>query len=262
MTARSRPSLDELRAVAQPGAVIGRVSGEHWAGKLYMRHVSIHLTRALIPVRRVTPDGLTWSMLLLGPLAGLVLTVPHWWSAVVAFALVQLQELLDCADGELARWRGQTGPRGIYIDRLGHYVTDASLAIAVGVHADGGLASIAGWTTLGLATGVLVLITKAETDLVHSARAAAGLAVAPDDAVTAAPRRSLLRRARSAVLRLPVNRALLAIEMTILATVAAVADAIAGTPVGMQVLAVALLCIAVFVAVGHLLSVVTSGRLR
>jgi len=258
----SRPSVAELRAVAQPPSVVGRISGEHWAGKLYMRHLSIHLTRALAAYRWVTPDGLTWSMLLLGPVAGLVLTVPHLWSAVVALLLVQLQELIDCSDGELARWRGHTGPRGIYIDRLGHYVTDASLAIAVGVHADGGLGSIDGWTTVGLATGVLVLLTKAETDLVHAARASAGLAIAPDDAATAAPRRSMLRRIRAAVMHVPFNRALLAIEMTILATVAAAIDASSGTDAAMQVLSVALLATGCLVAVAHLLSVVTSGRLR
>jgi phosphatidylglycerophosphate synthase len=262
MTARTRPSLAELRAVAQPTTVLGRVSGEHWAGRLYMRHVSIHLTRALLPFRWVTPDGLTWAMLMLGPVAGVVLTLPHWWSAVIALLLVQLQELLDCSDGELARWRGETGPRGIYIDRLGHYVTDASLAIAVGVHADGGLGSIAGWTSVGLATGVLVLLTKAETDLVLAARAAAGLAKVPDDAATAAPRASLLRRLRRTAMRVPFNRALLAIEMTMLVTVAAAADALVGTPVGVQVLSVTLLGVGCLVVVAHLLSVVSSGRLR
>ena len=48
--------LEELRAVAQPETVVGRVSGEHWAGRLYMRQISIHLTRALVNTR-VTPDG-------------------------------------------------------------------------------------------------------------------------------------------------------------------------------------------------------------
>src|SRR4051794_4482849 len=112
MTARSRPSLAELRAVAQPPTVLGRVSGEHWAGTLYMRHVSLHLTRALLPIGWVTPDGLTWAMLVLGPVAGLVLTLPHWWSVLVAVLLVQLPGVLDCSDGGLARSRGRARPRG------------------------------------------------------------------------------------------------------------------------------------------------------
>jgi phosphatidylglycerophosphate synthase len=258
----SRPSLAELRAVAQPRDVLGRVSGEHWAGRLYMRHVSVHLTRAVAPVRWVTPNGLTWAMLLCGLGAAAVLTVPRWWTALIAFLLVQLQELLDCSDGELARWRQRFGASGIYLDRIGHYVTDAGLAIAVGVHADGGFGSVDGWTSVGLATGVLVLLTKAETDLVHMARAATGLPPAADDAATAAPRQSLLRRLRRMAMRVPFNRALLAIELTTLALAAAIADAAAETGRFMQGLSMGLLAIAGIVVVAHLLSVLTSGRLR
>lgn len=261
-----RPSLAELRAVGQPPAVLGRVSGEHWAGKLYMRHVSIRLTRIVAPTR-VTPDGLTWTMIVAGVGAALVLTVPHWWSAVVAMVLIQVQLLVDCSDGELARWRRHhgahaSGARGIYLDRLGHYVTDAGLAIAVGVHADGGLGAAHRWTTLGLCTGVLVLVTKAETDLVQAARASAGLPPAPDDVATATPQVSLLRRLRRVAYRFPFNRALLAFEMTVLATVAAAASAAGGSDLGMKVLTATLLGIAGFVAFAHLLSVVASGRLR
>jgi phosphatidylglycerophosphate synthase len=258
----SRPSLAELRAVAQPRDVLGRVSGEHWAGRLYMRHVSLHLTRAVTPFRWVTPNGLTWAMLLCGLAAAVVLTVPRWWTALIAFVLVQVQELLDCSDGELARWRQRFGASGIYLDRIGHYVTDAGLAIAVGVHADGGLGSVDGWTTVGLATGVLVLLTKAETDLVHMARAASGLPRAADDAATAAPRRSVLRRLRRMAMRVPFNRALLAIELSTLALAAAVTDAAADTGRFMSGLSVALLAVAAVVVVAHLLSVLTSGRLK
>jgi phosphatidylglycerophosphate synthase len=261
-----RPSLAELRAVAQPPEVLGRVSGEHWAGKLYMRHASIRLTRLVAPTS-VTPDGLTWTMIVAGVGAALVLTVPHWWSALLAMLLIQVQLLVDCSDGELARWRRrngspETGARGIYLDRLGHYVTDAGLAIAVGVHADGGLGSAHRWTTLGLCTGVLVLVTKAETDLVQAARASAGLPPARDDVATATPQVSLLRRLRRIVARFPFNRALLAFEMTVLATVAGAVSAGAGTDLGMKVLAGTLLGIAGFVTLAHLASVLASGRLR
>jgi phosphatidylglycerophosphate synthase len=115
-----------------------RASGEHWAGTLYMRHVSIYITRLLVPTR-VTANAVTWIMLLCGIASWVVLTIPHVWSVAVAFVLIQLQGTLDCTDGELARWRGQSSAVGIYVDRLGHYVTDAGLAVAVGVHADGGL---------------------------------------------------------------------------------------------------------------------------
>ncbi|HEU5034046.1 MAG TPA: CDP-alcohol phosphatidyltransferase family protein [Mycobacteriales bacterium] len=257
----SRPTLAELRAVAQPPSVLGRVSGEHWAGKLYQRHLSIRLTR-LVAATRVTPDALTWLMLSIGVVAALVLTIPHVWAAVVAALLVQLQGVVDCMDGELARWRRQTGPTGIYVDRIAHYVTDAGLAVAVGVHADGGFASIGGWTTVGLAAGFLVLLTKAETDLVHVARVQSGRPPITDTAEVAASHVSGLRRLRALVRSLPFNRVLLAIELSALALVAAAVDAGRGDRVAMQVLDVVLLAVAGIVVVGHLLAVVTSSRLR
>lgn len=257
----ARPTLEEIREVAQPDAVVKRSSGEHWAGPLYMRHLSIRLTRLVAPTR-VSPDGLTWAMLGTGVAAALVLTVPHVWAALLAFLLIQAQGVIDCMDGELARWRRRTGPVGIYVDRIGHYVTDGALAVAVGVHADGGLGHIGGWTTVGLAGGFLILLTKAETDLVHVARAQSGLPPVADTAAAAASRRSLLRRLRSIAGAMPFNRALLAIEMTFLALVASIVDEIDGSLTATQVLSVALLVIAGIVVVGHLLATVTSARLR
>ena len=57
------PSVAELRRVAQPEGVLGRRSGEHWAGRLYMRHVSIYATRVLVALR-VAPNTVTFVGLL------------------------------------------------------------------------------------------------------------------------------------------------------------------------------------------------------
>ncbi|HVX71083.1 MAG TPA: CDP-alcohol phosphatidyltransferase family protein [Mycobacteriales bacterium] len=257
----SRPSVAELRAVAQPDSVVGRVSGEHWAGRLYQRRVSIHITRLLAPTR-VTPNAITWTMLLTGPGAALAMSVPHLWGPIVAFAVIQVQGTLDCVDGELARWRDQRGPSGIYLDRIGHYVTDGLLAIGVGVHADGGLNHIAGWTTVGLAAGFLVLLTKAETDLVHVARVQSGRPPITDTAEVARPRDGLLRQLRRLAGTLPFNRALLALEMTVLAVVAAAVDAGRGCLGATRVLSVVLLAIAGVVVAGHLLATLASDRVR
>ncbi|HVS67276.1 MAG TPA: CDP-alcohol phosphatidyltransferase family protein [Mycobacteriales bacterium] len=258
---QSRPSIAELRAVAQPESVVGRVSGEHWAGKLYQRKISLHITRALVPTA-VTPNGVTWMMLVCGLLAALTMTVPHLWGPLVAFVLIQLQGTLDCVDGELARWRDQRAASGIYLDRIAHYVTDGGLAIGVGVHADGGLGSIGGWTAVGLAAGFLILVTKAETDLVHVARVQSGLPPIADTAEVARPRAGLIRQLRRFAATLPFNRALLALEMTVLAVVAASVDAGRGCLGDTRVLSVVLLAIAVIVVLGHLLATLASDRLR
>jgi phosphatidylglycerophosphate synthase len=257
----ARPSLAELRAVAQPASVVGRVSGEHWAGRLYQRRISIHITRLLVGTA-VTPNAITWTMLITGPLAALAMSVPRLWGPLVAVGVIQVQGTLDCVDGELARWRDQRGASGIYLDRIGHYVTDSCLAVGVGVHADGGLAAIGGWTAIGLAAGFLILLTKAETDLVHVARAQSGRPPIADTADVARPRGSVLRRLRRFAATVPFNRALLALEMTVLAAIAAGVDAGRGGLAATQVLAVVLLAIAGLVVVGHLLATLASDRLR
>ena len=44
----SRPSIAELRAATQPASIFERNSGEHWAGRLYVRRFSPYLTRMLL----------------------------------------------------------------------------------------------------------------------------------------------------------------------------------------------------------------------
>nr|MBA2529277.1 CDP-alcohol phosphatidyltransferase family protein [Euzebyales bacterium] len=172
----SKPSVAELRAVCQPAGLVGRRSGEHWAGRLYMRRLSIHATRHLVGAP-VSANTLTGLMIVVGMAAAAAATIPTLWAALLAAVGIQGYLLLDCADGEVARWRRTTSPTGVYLDRVGHYVVEVALIAAVGARADGGLTSMGGWTTLGLLAAVLALLTKAETDLVAVARAAAGLPV-------------------------------------------------------------------------------------
>jgi phosphatidylglycerophosphate synthase len=256
---RRRPSLDELRAVVHPEHLVRDVSREHWMGRLYMRRVSLRVTQLLAPTR-ITPDGVTWAMVVSGLAAALLLTVPSVWATLGAVLLIQVQVLCDCSDGELARWRGWSGARGIYLDRFGHYTTDAGVVCAVGVHADGGLGSIAGWTTVGLVGAVLVLVSRAETDLVHVARAYVGLPRFEPAAI--APQVSGVRRLRRIAYAVPLNRLLLAWDLSVALVVVAIVDVVAGSTVGYQVLAVVLALVGVLVCLLHLLTILTSARLR
>jgi phosphatidylglycerophosphate synthase len=199
-------------------------------------------------------------MIACGLLAALVLTVPHPLTPLLAFVLIQGQLLLDCVDGEVARWRRTTSPAGIYLDRIGHYTTDAGLVIALGVRVDGGLTSIDGWTTLGLAAGVLVLMSKAETDLVHVSRALSGAPPLADRGVTM--RRGAVSTLRQVARFVPFNRALLAQEFSLLAVLAGLVDGVTGGLTGSRVLLYAVAVISVIVAGGHLLSILRSDKLR
>jgi phosphatidylglycerophosphate synthase len=257
----STPSIAELRAVCQPEALLGRVDAEHWAGRLYMRRVSPYVTRILIATP-LTPNGVTWLMIASGLLAALALTFPGVLGAVGAFVLVQLQLLFDCCDGEVARWRGRFSARGVYLDGIGHYSTDAALAAALGVRAAGGWDSIDGWTTLGIAVAVLVLFLKSETHLVEVALGGSESTRAAPPSDGSLPRPGLLRRMRRALRFVPFFRAFLAVEATVLALVAAVVDAVIGDLSATRALLLALVPLALVTVAGHLVAILASDRLR
>jgi len=257
----STPSIAELRAATQPASIFERNSGEHWAGRLYMRRLSPYLTRLLLRAG-VTPNVATWLMIAVGLLAAAALSFPGLATAVGAVALIQLQLALDCSDGELARWTQRHSVAGVYLDRIGHVVTETALPIALGVRADGGWDSLGGWTALGLLIAVLVLLIKSETALLYWARAEAGLPLLEDRPAVAAPRASGLRRLRRALRFAPFFRAFVAMELTLLALAAAVADAVAGDLAGSRALVLVLLPVAAVTTVGHLVAILASDRLR
>ena len=255
------PTIAEVRAVVQPPGLLARNSGEHWAGRLYMRRVSPHLTRLLIPTP-LTPNAVTWMMLGCGLLAAGALSVPGLWTALAAVALIQLQLLLDCSDGELARWRRVGSPAGIYLDRVAHFATESALPIGLGVRADGGWDSIGGWTSLGLLVAVLVLLKMAQAPLVAVARMEAGRPPLADTATVAAPRPSGIRRLRRALGYVPFFRAFVAVEATLLALAAAIVDAVTGDLGGSRGLVIVLLPIAAVTVAGRLAAIMLSDRLR
>lgn len=212
MSARSsRPSVAELRAATQPPGIFERNSGEHWAGRLYVRRVSPYATRLLIGLH---PNTVTGLMICVGVAAGAVLAVDDaLWAALAAFALIQLQILLDCSDGEVARWKGISSPVGVYLDRIGHWFTETALPIGLGI--------AAGEPVLGLVAAVLQLLIKGESALVAVARLEAGLPRLEDHADVVAPRPSLLAALRRLAARAPFYRVFVAVEFTILAVIAA-----------------------------------------
>jgi phosphatidylglycerophosphate synthase len=257
----STPSIAELRAATQPASLFARNSGEHWAGRLYVRRLSPYVTRRLLATR-VTPNAVTWAMIAVGLIAAAVLTLPGVLPALAAALLIQGQILLDCVDGELARWRRQFSPAGIYLDRLGHFVTETALPIGLGIRADGGWDEIGGYTTLGLLAAVLALLVRMEIVLVHVARAEAGKPPFQDTASASAPRLSALRRLRRALGLFPFFRAFVAIEATLLALAAALLDLALGDLEATRVLVVALVPVAAVTALGRLFAILASERLR
>lgn len=259
-----KPSVAELRPVVHPEGVKDRRSGEHWAGRLYMREVSLRVDRYVVNTR-ITPNQLTYLMVVAGVLAGAALLVPGLAGALLGAVLIQVYLLLDCVDGEIARWRKQTSITGVYLDRIGHYLSEAALLAGFGLRAADlfhrqGTATHWEWAFLGTLAALGAILIKAETDLVDVARARSGLAAVKDEA--SVPRSSGLALARRAAAALKFHRLVGGVEASLFIVFVAVLDMIDGglffTRLGVAVLA----AIAVLQTLLHLVSILASSRLR
>jgi phosphatidylglycerophosphate synthase len=256
----SGPSLTELKATGQPPEIISRLNDEHWAGRLYMRRVS---PGAVWIFARLgwSPNAVTVGFIVCGVAAGAVAALGGLASAVAAALLIQAYLLLDCADGELARWSGRTSVTGVYLDGIGHYLGETALLAGLGVRAQGHLTWSGGYVSAGLAAAVLAALVKAETDNVIVARAKCGLAGSHADA-SLAPRAGGLALARRLASALRVHRVIQAVELSVLILVAAIIDAARGGLAATRVLVIACLVIAALMAVAHLIAIVASRRLQ
>lgn len=255
----SRPSLEELRQVCQPQSTMQRRNAEHWLARLLLRRISLRIT-ALLLRTPVTANQLTGLMIAVGLLAAVPAAMAGPWTALSCLALVLLYFLLDLCDGEVARWRRQTSVTGVYLDRVGHYVVEAALLTAFGFRAGG--QEFGGWSTLGVATALLAVLVKAETDLVDVARARSGLVAAADGA--AELRNATLGGMRRLAGAVKVNTWTGALESAALLAVVAVVDAfvVVDGLTATRALVGLLFGIAATMSVLHLASILASRRLR
>lgn len=251
------PNIAELRAVCQPPAKLASRNGEHWAGRLYMRRVSLRLTRQLVRTP-LSPTMLTWTMVVCGVAAGIALLIPGLWGAVLAVVLFQLFLLFDCVDGEVARWKRKYSTTGVYVDRFGAYFADAALMIGAGFRAAHG--SSEGWVVAGMAAALGVVLLKASSDLVDVARARSDLP--PVDEAAAVPRSAgvaTLRRIASAV---KLHRVANGIEASLILLAAAMVDSLLGSGSPTQLAVAGITTITWAMVFAHLASILSSSRLR
>ena len=259
-TRPAEPTIAQLREITQPPSVRTRAGAEHWVAHAYLRDISPFLTRLLLRAG-FTANGVTWLMILSAALAAVATGWPTLLGAVLVVVLVQLQMLLDCSDGEVARWRATSSPRGVSLDRVGHNVAECGIAVALGVRATGELRVSGPWISAGLLLGLLVALNKVENDLVHVARHYAGMTQMRDAEEVRVPSRGLLRRARQVARFVPFHRVFHSVELSLLVLAAALVDLVADGA-ATRVLLAGLVAAAVVTVVGHLAAVLGSARLR
>ena len=265
---RRSATVADVRRYGQPPGLKERRNEEHWAGRLYMRSLSPYV--AWLALRMgFSPNHLTYLMMVSGVLAGFVVSLPvsgtgALWTALGGALLVQVYLLLDCVDGEVARYLRQTSVAGVFLDRIGHYLSEVALLAGLGFAAQGGWEN-GGWVELGLLAALGAALVKAETDNVVVARAKSGLPADPPGGERALrPRSTGMALARQAASMLRFHRIIGAVELSLLILAAAVLDAVLGTdtPAATRVLTVAVAAVAVLQTLLHLVSILASRRLK
>ena len=248
--------IDQLRSMAQPPSTLSRRNAEHWLSGVYGRRVSIYFTWMAVRLG-ISADTVTALMIVIGLIAAGLVAVQGWVGPVVGVFLMQFYLVLDCSDGEIARCTNTESPRGVYLDRLGHYAIDATIFSAFGIRASDWFSS-PGWAFVGFATAIIVILIKVETDLVDVSRVRGGLGALPD---TVPSIRGAAGSLRKVVNALPFHRILGAVEASMLIAVVAVIDAIIGDLTATRILVSVFGVVAIIVFVGHLVSILASDRL-
>ncbi|TDE18765.1 CDP-alcohol phosphatidyltransferase family protein [Actinomadura sp. 6K520] len=265
---RKGATVADVRRYGQPPGLKDRRNEEHWAGRLYMRDLSPYFAWLALRLG-FTPNQLTYLMMASGVLAGVVVSLPAsgtgtLWTALGGAVLIQVYLLLDCVDGEVARYLRQTSVAGVFLDRIGHYLSEVALLIGLGFAAQGGWEN-GGWVELGLIAALGAALIKAETDNVVVARAKSGLPADPAGGDRALrPRSTGIALARQAASMVRFHRIIGAVELSLLILAAAVLDTVFGnaTPTAVRVLMVAVAAVAAVQTVLHLVSILASRRLK
>mgnify|MGYP006271972689 FL=1 len=247
------PTIAQIREISQPASVTGRSNAEHWVADLYLRRISPYLTRVLLRTP-INANGVTYLMIITGISISAALLLPGTKGLLLALFLSQLQMLWDCCDGEIARWRNTQSPKGIFLDRIGHYLTESLIPIAFALRLAGWpSADISDWKPLFLAAlvSIAILWNKGFNDIVHVSRAFSGLPKLSDSREAGAPIRSWLRIVKAPFRILAVQRLFHSVEMTIVICI-----------VGNRTELISIaLYLALFVTIGHLVAILGSRKL-
>ena len=250
----SNPTVSQIRKISQPISVTGRRNSEHWVADLYLRRISPYLTQLLLKTP-ITANGVTYLMILTGISISGALLIPGYKGILLALLLSQLQMLWDCCDGEIARWRKTQSPKGVFLDRVGHYLTESCIPIAVALR-------LAGWPQdditdwkivfLGALISIFILLNKGFNDIVHVSRAFAGLEKLADSQESNAPVRSWLKVAKAPFRILAIQRLFHSVEMVIAITLFNASAALINYGV----------YVAFIVTIGHLVAILGSRKLE
>lgn len=116
----------ELRKICQsvPSA------SSSWYVINVQRRLSIYITWLLLHTP-ISANQVTVLFIIIGLIGALFLTFGTKWYFVSGAFLLLLYGILDCVDGEIARYRKTESSTGIFLELMGHNIVDSSVFVCL-----------------------------------------------------------------------------------------------------------------------------------
>jgi hypothetical protein len=122
--------ISELKSiVAKPQ--VGKKSP--WYARKVIRRISVYVTWCFLHTN-ATANQVTILQNVVGFIGFLLLCSAHLGWALLGIALIQLSYVLDCVDGEIARYRKASSVNGIFLDFFNHVTIIPLIPVGLGFH--------------------------------------------------------------------------------------------------------------------------------
>jgi phosphatidylglycerophosphate synthase len=92
-----------------------------WYGRYFVWKISAPITYLLVRTP-ISANQVTVIQEIIGTIGAIMLAVPSIKIMLLGIFLIQFGFILDCVDGEVARYKGQSSVRGVFLDLIGHQI--------------------------------------------------------------------------------------------------------------------------------------------
>jgi phosphatidylglycerophosphate synthase len=130
------PPIKELRRICQ-GNILNR-DNESWYGKIFIRKISIYLTKLILIIPpNISANQITLFGVLLNLVGAIFLATGKSWYLIAGALILQGAFILDCVDGEIARYRKTNNLLGRYAEKISDgYISNPLIfmGLSIGVY--------------------------------------------------------------------------------------------------------------------------------
>lgn len=115
-------SIKELRKICQKPVV----AENGWYVRFFVRKVSIHFTWIFLNTP-ISANQISLLMILMGVAGGFFFALGGYTNGQIGVLFLQLFLVLDCVDGEVARYKNQSSLKGKYLDLIANDIVHVAM---------------------------------------------------------------------------------------------------------------------------------------